>query len=144
MERDFEKELNENVLYQFLRRNNGCKIYWSSSNDGREICATFDSNGSSVYYYWSGGSYRRTDMSTESCRKYNSKNLIDDVSKITRVEKQFGENWLPVWTAVDGFIETDFKNFIYINERYYTFKELEQIIAEVKSLKKIVANLKVY
>ena len=144
MESDFEKELNENSLYQFLRRNNNCKIYWLSSNDGNEICATFTANGSSVYFHWQGGTYQRTDMSTASCRKYNSKNLLDTILKITRVEKKFGDNWLPVWTAADGFIDTDFKNFACINARYYTFKELEQIITEVKSLKVIIANLKVY
>jgi len=83
-------------------------------------------------------------MSTESRRKHNSKNLLDEIQELTRVEMKFEDNWLPVWTSSDGFIETDFHNFAYINERYYTFKELEKIIVEVKSLKKIVSNLKVY
>lgn len=142
MERDFEKELNENLLYQFLRRNTGCKIYWPSEDGERN--ATFDCNGSSVYYYWQGGTYSRTDMSTESCRKHNSKNLLDSVNKIIRVEKLIDNKWLPVWTLADGFIETDFHDFAYIDERYYTYKELAHIIVEVKSLKKIVASLKVY
>ena len=142
MERDFEKELNENVLYQFLRRNTGCKIYWQS--EGGESTATFKCTGSSVYFYWEGGTYRRTDMSTEDCRKWNSWLLLDDINKITRVERNFEDKWLPVWTSVDGFIETDYQNFAYIHKRYYTFKELEQMIDEVLSLKKLVANLKVY
>ena len=141
MESDFEKELNENALYQFLRRNNGCKIYWLSEYG--EYNATFGCNGSSVYFYWQNGTYHRTDM-TESCRKDNSRRLLEDINKIIRVEKFIDDKWLPVWTSLDGFIETDFHNFAYVNERFYTFKELEQIIVEVKSLKKVVANLKVY
>lgn len=142
MERDFEKELNENALYQFLRRNKGCKIYWLSDNG--ECCATFDCTGSSVYFYWTGGTYSRTDMSTESCRKHNSRSLLADVNKIVRVEKLIEDKWLPVWTSADGFVDTDYHNFAYIHERYYTFKELEQIVNEVKSIKKSIANLKVY
>ncbi|MBR1808191.1 MAG: hypothetical protein IJ776_02235 [Paludibacteraceae bacterium] len=141
MERDFEKELNENVLYQFLRSHSGCKIYWQSQ--GGEICATFGCTGSSVYYYWADGTYQRIEM-TKECREFNSTILLDDVNKITRVEKEFEDKWLPVWTSIDGFIETDHQNFAYIHERYYTFKELEQMIDEVLSLKKLVANLKVY
>lgn len=141
MERDYEKELNENALYQLLRHNPGCKIYLQSK-DG-EHGATFDCNGSSVYFYWQGGTYCRFDL-TESCRKHNSKNLLADVLKIIRVEKKFEDKWLPIWTFADGFIDTDFQNFAYIHERYYTFKELEQIIEEVKLLKQKMSNLKVY
>lgn len=144
MERDFYKELNENKLYRFLLRNNGCKVYWLSQSEDGEVCATFTSNSSSVYFNWSNGTYRRVDMSTETCRDYNSKNLLDDIQKFTRIEKKIEDKWVPVWTFVDGFIDTDHEKFIYINERYYTFKELAQIIDEVKSIKKAVANLKVY
>ena len=142
MEKDYEFELNNHELYQFLRSNTDCKIYWLY--EGGEHNATFDCNGSSVYFRWQGGTYRRIDMSTESCRKHNSKGLLDDINKIIRVEKLIDDKWLPIWTVVDGFIETDFQSFAYIGGRYYTFKELEQIIEEIKSLKQVIANLKVY
>jgi len=142
MKKDFEMELNKNELYQFLRRNEGCKVYWLY--EAGEYSATFDCNGSSVYFRWQGGTYRRIDMSTESCRKHNSKGLLDDINKIIRVEKLIDDKWLPIWTLADGFIETDFQSFAYVGERYYTFKELKQIIEEIKSLKQIIANLKIY
>ena len=143
MEKDYGKELNENALYRFLLRNNGCRIYWPSQN-GDEVCATFTSNSNSVYFNWLGGTYRRVDMSTDSCRKYNSKGLLDDILKITRIEKQFEDKWLPVWTSVDGFIDSDYQHFAYIQGKYYTYKELDQLISEVKSFKKAIAKLKVY
>ena len=142
MKKDFEMELNKNELYQFLRRNEGCKVYWLY--EAGEYSATFDCNGSSVYFYWKDKTYHRIDMSTESCKKHNSQNLLKDINRIIRVEKQIEGQWLPVWTKADGFIETDFQTFAYIGERYYTFKELEQIIEEIKSLKQVIANLKVY
>lgn len=144
MERDFEKELKENELYQFLLRNNGCKIYWLSQNDGQECAADFGSNSSSVYLYKRNGTYDRFDMSSEVCRKHNSKNLMHYMSRCIRVEKCFEDKWVLVWTKADGFIDTDYQSFIYINERYYTFKEIEQMINEVKSLKEKIASLIVY
>ena len=139
MERDYVKELKENTLYRFLLRNNGCRIYWPSK-DGDELRYTFTSSSYSVYFRRPNGTYQRYDMNSE----FNSKAILSDILKITRIEKQFEDKWLPVWTLADGFIETDFHNFAYIQERYYTFNELEQIITEIKSLKKTVANLKVY
>ena len=141
MEKDFEMELNKNELYQFLRSNIGCKVYWLSENG--EYSAKFSCNGSSVYFHWGDGTYWRVDM-TEDCRKFNSQGLLDKINTIVRVERYFDDKWLPVWTSADGFIETDFQSFVYIGKRFYTFKELEQIINEVKSLKKIVTNLNVY
>ena len=141
MEKDFEMELNQNELYQFLRSNSGCKVYWLS--DDGEYSAIFGCNGSSVYFYWKDGTYRRVAM-TEECSKFNSQSLLDDINSIVRVEKNIDENWLPVWTSTDGFVNTDFQSFAYIGKRFYTFKELEQIIEEVKSLKKVVKNLNVY
>ena len=144
MERDFEKELKENELYQFLRRNDGCRLYRLSQNDGNEMMTTFTSNSSSVYFHNGNGTYDRIDMSSEDCRKYNSKSVLNRISRCNRVEKCFDGKWVPVWTQADGFIDTDYENFLYIHERYYTFKEIEHIIDEVKSLKKTVASLIVY
>jgi hypothetical protein len=81
---------------------------------------------------------------TEECRKLNSQILLNDINTIVRVEKYFDDKWFPVWTSVDGFIETDFQSFAYIGGRYYTFNELKQMIEEVKALKKVIANLNVY
>lgn len=141
MEKDFELELNNHELYQFLRSNSGCKVYWLSDNG--ENSATFGCNGSSVYFYRKDGTYRRVEM-TEECRKLNSQILLNDINTIVRVEKYFDDRWFPVWTSIDGFIETDFHSFAYIGGRYYTFNELQQVIEEVKSLKKVIANLNVY
>ena len=141
MEKDYELELNNHELYQFLRSNTGCKVYWLS--DDGEYSATFDCNGSSVYFYWSDGTYRRISM-TEECRAFNSQSLLDDIKTIVRVEKNFDDKWMPVWTSIDGFIDTDYQLFAYIGGRYYTFNELHQVIEEVKSLKKVIANLNVY
>ena len=142
MEKDYEKELQENVLYQFLRSNNGCKVYWISQGD--EMCAYFHSNCNSVYFRREDGTYRRVDMSSEIHRQHNSKSLLQNILRVTRVEKEFDNQWLPVWTIADGFVKTDFCNYVYLKERHYTFKELEQLITEIKTLKKMVANLKVY
>lgn len=141
MERDYVKELKENILYKFLRCNIGCKIYWLSDNS--ETSVVFKCNSSSVYFYRENGTYNRFDMSSDLI-KINSRCLLEDINSVIRVEKEFDGKWLPVWTSADGFIDTDFQNFAYIHGRYYTFKELEQIIEEVKSLKKITAKLKVY
>lgn len=81
---------------------------------------------------------------TDECRAFNSQILLDDIKTIVRVEKNFNDKWYPVWTSIDGFIETDFHSFAYIGGRYYTFNELQQVIEEVKSLKKVIANLNVY
>lgn len=142
MEINYELELNNHELYQFLRRNGGCRVYWPS--DSGEYCATFTSNSRSVYFWNPNGTYNSTDMSTESYRKHNSKYLLERMNNIIRVEKEFEGQWKPVWTAVDGFIDTDYQTFAYIGERYYTFNELKQIIEEVKSLKSKVSSLKVY
>ena len=83
-------------------------------------------------------------MSSDACRKHNSKNLLSDMGRIIRVEKLFEDKWLPVWTKADSFIDTDYQTFLYIHGRYYTFKEIEQMIDEIKSLKEKVASLKVY
>lgn len=142
MERDCVKELNENILYRFLLRNNGCRIYWPSK-DGDELRYTFKSSSNSVYFHRPNGTYQRYDMSTDSCRQHNSKNLIDDMLKITRIEKQFEDKWLPVWTSIDGFIESDYQHFVYIQGKYYTYKELDQLISEVKAFKMAIAKLNV-
>ena len=76
MEKDFELELNNHELYQFLRSNSGCKVYWLSDNG--ENSATFGCNGSSVYFYRKDGTYRRVEM-TEECRKLNSQILLNDM-----------------------------------------------------------------
>lgn len=144
MERDFEKELKENELYQYLRCHDGCKVFWLAQDGSNEVIATFKSNGSSVYYHWPSGTYHRTDMSDEVCRKHNSKNLLNDMSRCIRVEKCIENKWLPVWTKADGFIDTDYQTFLYIHGRYYTFKEIEQMIDEIKSFKEKIAKLKVY
>lgn len=138
METDYEKRLRENSLYKFLTSNRGCKVFSTSMNE-----YVFDCNSSSVYFYRPDGTYHRYDM-TERCIKHNSRNLLNDVLKIVRVEKLFDDKWLPVWTEPDGFIETDFKNFCYIGGRYYTFKEIEQLINEIKTLKDVVAKIRVY
>ncbi len=142
MENNHVKELNKNTLYRFLLRNNGCRIYWQAQN-GDETYASFTSNSNSVYFNWSNGTYRRVDLSTASSRDFNSKGLLADMLKIKRIEKQFEEKWLPVWTSVDGFIESDFLHFAYIQGKYYTFKELDHLISEVKTLKRVVAKLNV-
>ena len=144
MERDFEKELKEHELYQFLCRHEGCKVYWLSQDGSSETSATFKRSGTSVYYYWENGTYHRTDMSSDACRKHNSKNLLSDMGRIIRVEKCIDDKWLPVWTKADGFTDTDYQSFVYIRGRYYTFKEIEVMIDEVKSIKEKVASLKVY
>ena len=141
MEINYELELNNHELYKFLRRNDGYKIYWLSKSGENSVI--FKSTTTSVYFC-KEGTYDRTDMSTESFRKHNSRYLLERMNSITRVEKEFDGQWKPVWTVVDGFIDTDNQTFAYIGERYYTFSELKQIIDEVKSLKQVVANLKVY
>ena len=93
MEKDFELELNNHDLYQFLRSNSGCKVYWLSDNG--ENSATFGCNGSSVYFYRKDGTYRRVEM-TEECRKLNSQILLNDINTIVRVEKYFDDNYKSV------------------------------------------------
>lgn len=144
MERDFEKELKENELYQFLCSHEGCKVFWLSQDGASERYATFKRSSTSVYYYFGNGTYHRTDMSSDVCRKHNSKNILSDMNTCLRVEKQFEDRWLPVWTKADGFINTDYQSFVYIIGRYYTFKEIAQMIDEVKFLKKCIANLRIY
>lgn len=137
MERDYLTELKNHEVYQFLRRNENCNVYWISEYG--EYRAVFKCNTQSVYFYKEDGYYDRIEMSED-----NSKYLLDKINTIVRIEKEIENKWLPVWTVVDGFIDTDYQNFAYIGNRYYTFNELEVFIKELKSFKKIIANFKVY
>ncbi len=97
-----------------------------------------------VSWLWQQKYADKLSESDEVCRKHNSKNLLSDMGRIIRVEKCIDDKWLPVWAKADGFIDTDYQSFVYIRGRYYTFKEIEVMIDEVKSIKEKVASLKVY
>lgn len=142
IESEYYKELRENALYRFLLDNLGCKVYFAS-DDGYEYFGVFQANSCSVYFYWEDGTYQRTEMSDDAFRKHNSKSLLESISKIIRIEKEFERGWLPVWTKQDGFVETDYQNFVFYRNQYYTLNEIKHLIDIVHSIKKDLSDLKI-
>lgn len=64
--------------------------------------------------------------------------------QIVRIEKCIDGVFYPIWTEVDGFIETDYSHFIKIKNHYYSIKSIENLIDEVVDLKRIVSKLNIY
>ena len=139
---------------EFLRKEGtGCHLYYRDQvgkYDRFEWKFNVQENWDCVYFYHSKGFYnsvvlpRSADESSRRCRESNMGGLLCTMSKIVRIEKCIDGVFYPIWTEVDGFIETDYSHFIKIKNYYYSIKSIENLIDEVVDLKRIVSKLNIY
>ena len=144
---------NLEKLEYLQKEGRGCRLYYRDQTvqyDSFDWKYNVEENWDNVYFYHSNGYYnsvilfRSDDETSQRCRQNNLDGLLQTMSIIVRIDKCIDGVFYPIWTEVDGFIETDYSHFIKIKNYYYSIKSIENLIDEVVDLTRIVSKLNIY
>lgn len=84
--------------------------------------------------YFSNGGFYTSYSNIEGRKTYDE--LVEQLSRIIRIEKRIDSEYYPIWTKEDGLI-TQTEQFVRLKGRYYTINFLEQLIEKINDFKKI-------
>ena len=102
----------------------------------QEYRITHTCNNTTIYFWLTGndGLYSSYVNNDENCVTYHY--LLKRLDDVIRIEKEFDNEYFPIWTKEDGLINQS-EIFVKLNGRYYTIKFLEQLLLKIKEFKKI-------
>lgn len=112
-----------------LLKSGGIRVYDVSQS---EYSISHTCNNTVIYF--SNGGFYTSYSNIEGRKTYDE--LVEQLSRIIRIEKRIDSEYYPIWTKEDGLI-TQTEQFVRLNGRYYTINFLEQLIEKINDFKKI-------